>query len=85
MASSLKRKAPDDLSQNPNTVKARKRNEKIAQDNTRRAVEKAKQADQGAVTYAKKLLVKSDAFLQASSDQKLQMVKDSKAAVLLKR
>jgi hypothetical protein len=83
--SARKRKAKGDLSTNPHTVKARKRNEKISQDPIRQKVEKAKQADQGAITYAKKRLLKSEAYIQASDDKKAQLVKDSEAEVRLKR
>jgi hypothetical protein len=81
----LKRKASTELSGNPHTIKARKRLDKISQDPIRQKVEKAKQADQGAVTYAKKLLLRSAAYKQATDANKEQMVKDSEAMVHLKR
>ena len=48
-------------------------------------VEKAKAVDQGAVTYAKNKLVISDAYNQASQQEKLQMVQDSEVVVRRKR
>lgn len=48
-------------------------------------VEKAKAADQGAVTYAKNKLVTSDVYNQASQQDKLQMIRDNEAVVRRKR
>ena len=48
---SRKRKSEHELSTNPRTVKARKRNEAIQNDPVVSQIEKAKAADQGAVTY----------------------------------
>jgi len=84
-STSRKRKASEELSENIHTVKARKRMEKISQDPIREKVEKAKQADQGAVTYAKKNLLKSAVYSQASDSEKIQMIKDSESEVHLKR
>lgn len=85
LSSSHKRKATDELSTNPHTVKVRKRNEKIGQDPIRSQIEKAKQADQGAVTYARKVLKKSALYIQASEAEKTQMMLDSEMITRLKR
>jgi hypothetical protein len=84
-SASRKRKAPKDLSENPNTVKARKRNEKLAQDPIRNKVEKAKAADQSAITVAKRKLVKSQEYINASEEMQREMVKNSAKGVQLKR
>jgi hypothetical protein len=73
------------LSNNPYTVKARKRNEAISNDLILGQIEKAKAADQGAITYAKKVLLKSDLYRNASLLDQATMVQDSAAAVILKR
>jgi hypothetical protein len=80
-----KRKATSQLSSNPNTAKARKRNENISKDPIRHKVEKAKAADQGAITYAKKKLVKSDEYQAASESEKEGLVRKSANEVILKR
>jgi hypothetical protein len=80
-----KRKAPTDLSQNPNTVKARKRNEALAKDPIRAKIEKAKAADQGAITVAKRKVVSSAAYKSASPSRQQEMVQESAASVKLRR
>ncbi|KAH8650262.1 hypothetical protein BGZ60DRAFT_421926 [Tricladium varicosporioides] len=80
-----KRKAESDLSTNPNTVKARKRNEAISQDPVRMKVEKAKAADQGAITYARNILRKSENFKNASAERQKELLDESAAKTILKR
>lgn len=80
-----KRKDTSKLSTNPNTIKVRKRNDAISQDPIRQQVEKAKAADQGAITYAKRKLLRSAEFATASEAGKEDMIRDSAASVILKR
>jgi hypothetical protein len=80
-----KRKAAANLSQNPHTVKARKRSEAISQDPIRAKIEKAKAADQSAITVAKRKIVKSAEYINASPEEQQEMVKKSAADVRLKR
>ena len=80
-----KRKAPEELSTNPHTIKARKRLEKLSADENATKIAKAKQADQGAITYRKRLLVQSQAYLQASLSEQKKMIKDSAQEVANKR
>jgi len=82
---SRKRKATEDLSQNPHTLKARKRIEALAKDPVRGQVEKAKAADQSAITVAKRKVVHSAEYLSASPAKQEEMVQNSAAAVKLKR
>lgn len=83
--SGRKRKAEHELSTNPHTVKARKRNEAIQKDPITLQIEKAKAADQGAITYAKKKLVNTEEFQNASVDEQATMIKSSAAEVIVKR
>ena len=62
------------MSQNPNTVKARKRIEALSQDATAGKIQKAKAADQGAITYARNKLRKTEVFLQASREKQQEML-----------
>jgi hypothetical protein len=80
-----KRKAETSLSTNPHTVKARKRIEAIKADPLRLQVEKAKAADQGAITYAKKKLLATEAYIQAAAEEKKAMIKKSALEVQVKR
>jgi hypothetical protein len=84
-SNSRKRKAEAMLSTNPHTVKARKRIEAIKADPIRLQVEKAKAADQGAITYAKKKLVATEAYVQATAEEKKAMVEKSAQYVQVKR
>jgi len=81
----VKRKASAPLSNNPYTVKARKRNEAISNDLILRQIKKAKAADQGAITYAKKVLLKSDKYRNAFLLDQATIMKDSTTAVILKQ
>jgi hypothetical protein len=72
------------LSNNPYIVKARKRNKAISNDPILRQIEKAKAADQGAITYTKKVLLKSNLYRNASLLDQATMVQDSATAVILK-
>ena len=81
-----KRKLEAELSTNKNTVKARKRIKSLEKgDPVAAKVEKAKAADQGAITYAKRKLVKTLEYTQASSTNQAQLVQQSAAEVILKR
>jgi hypothetical protein len=80
-----KRKAPEDLSQNPHTMKARKRLAALSSDPLRAKVEKAKAADQSAITVAKKKVVNSAEYISASEERKQEMVKNSAESIKLKR
>jgi hypothetical protein len=82
---SRKRKAASSFSTNPHTIKARKRIEKLSHDPIRSRIEKAKAADQGAVTYAKSKLVKSEQYLNASADLRAGLVQDCEAKIRLRR
>jgi hypothetical protein len=84
-SNSRKRKAEALLSTNPHTVKARKRIEAIKADPVRLQVEKAKAADQGAITYAKKKLVATEVYIQATAEEKKAMVEKSASEVQVKR
>lgn len=85
VSTSRKRKAESELSTNPNTIKARKRNEKLGHNQTTAQINKAKAADQAAVTYQKSKLVKSQIYQQASPETQHDLVKQSEASVRLKR
>ncbi len=61
--SNHKHKAKSKLLTNQNTVKACKRNKVLKADLICKQVEKAKAADQGAIIYSKKKLVKSERYL----------------------
>jgi hypothetical protein len=80
-----KRKAQEDLSQNPHTIKARKRNEALSKDPIRGKIEKAKAADQSAITVAKRKVVSSAEYISASPEKQKEMVKNSAEMVKLKR
>jgi hypothetical protein len=82
---SRKRKAQEDLSQNPNTMKARKRNEAIAKDPIRLKIERAKAADQSAITVAKGKVVRSVEYMNAAPAKQHKMIQESAADVRLKR
>jgi hypothetical protein len=62
----LKRKAPEELSQNPRTIKERKRQE--ARNDERAKYERAKKADVEAERRKLNTLKKTVAFQNASSD-----------------
>jgi Flp pilus assembly protein TadB len=78
-----KRKAVEELSTNPNTIKARKRHE--TDDAVLKKFNKAKAADQGAVTYARKKARETSDFITASDTQKQQILDDVRDRVLLQR
>lgn len=82
-AQSRKRKAEDELSTNPHTVKARKRKEGMTDDEL--AVEKAKNADQGAITYALQKLKKKPEWINASEEERIEMKKKSTEDTIHKR
>ena len=71
---SRKRKAEEQLSTNPNTVKARKRNKALSQDPVRKVVEKAKAADQGAVIYTRKKLGSTHKYQTVSAERQKEMI-----------
>jgi hypothetical protein len=50
------------LSNNPYIIKARKRNKVISNNLILRQIKKAKAANQGAIIYAKKVLLKSNLY-----------------------
>ncbi len=83
--SNYKRKAESKLSTNQNTVKACKRNEVLKADLIREQVEKTKAADQGAIIYSKKKLIKSERYLQASESKKAALVQENIKQVTLKQ
>jgi hypothetical protein len=58
----VKQKASMALSNNPYIVKAHKRNKAISNDLILRQIKKAKAANQGAIIYTKKVLLKSDLY-----------------------
>ena len=65
-------------------VKARKRNKAISNNPILRQIEKAKAANQGAIIYAKKVLLKSNLYQNMSLLDQATIVQDSAAAVILK-
>jgi hypothetical protein len=65
-----KRKAPHESSDNPGVVKACKHNSKLSQGPIEDKINKAKAADQSAVTYIKNVLKKSRGYSKASENQK---------------
>jgi hypothetical protein len=73
------------LSNNPYTVKARKRNKAISNNLILGQIKKAKAANQGAITYTKKVLLKSNLYRNTSPLDQATMVQDSAAAVILKQ
>jgi hypothetical protein len=62
-----KRKAPEELSSNPHTVKARKRVEGMME--AERTVDKAKKADAAAVCYSLKRLKKTEQWKAATKEE----------------
>jgi hypothetical protein len=80
-----KRKVLIDLSQNPNTVKAYKRNEALAKDPICTKIEKAKAADQGAITVVKCKVVSSVVYKSALLSRQQEMVQESAASIKLRR
>jgi hypothetical protein len=80
-----KRKAESDLSQNPHTIRARKRKELLAQDSINDKIEKAKAADQGAITYARKKLRVTAEYMAASTEKQMELLSSTAEAVKLKR
>ena len=78
-----KRKNSSELSSNQNTKKARTRLEKM--NPVERQVEKAKQADQQAVTQSKKKLLRSEEYLTADSTTQAELIISNKANVLHQR
>jgi hypothetical protein len=85
LSANRKRKAEHELSTNPHTVKARKRIEALQNDKINLQIEKAKAADQGAITYAKKKLVQSAQYQAADKNKQDEMIRESAAEVSLKR
>jgi hypothetical protein len=85
LSANQKRKAEHELSTNPHTVKARKRLEALQNDKISLQIEKAKAADQGAITYAKKKLVQSAQYQAAEKNKQDEMIKQSATEVLMKR
>lgn len=69
-----KRKAPEDLSANPHTKKARDRLEAMTP--VERQVENAKTADRTAVTRAKLALKSRQAYQDATPDVQAKMLED---------
>ncbi len=55
-------------------MKARKRIKALSQDATASKIQKAKAADQGAITYAKNKLRKTEDFLHVSPEKKEEML-----------
>ena len=82
---SRKRKAKSELSQNVHTARARKRKENLSQDENSHKIEKAKAADQGAITYAKKKLRETKEWLSASVEDRDKMLSDVADTVRLRR
>jgi hypothetical protein len=80
-----KRKSPGSFSTNVHTVKARKRLEAIKSNSIQNQIEKAKAADQAAVTYRKKVLKKSAEFALASFAEQKRMIEQSALQVKTKR
>jgi hypothetical protein len=73
------------LFNNPYIVKARKRNKAISNNPILGQIKKAKAANQGAITYAKKVLLKSNLYRNTSLLDQATMVQDSTTVVILKR
>ena len=78
-----KRKAEEELSTNAHTVKARARVQ--AMDAVALVIAKAKAADQGAKTYAKKRLRASDKYAAASEAEKTELEAQCIEEVIRKR
>jgi hypothetical protein len=70
-----KRKAAEELSTNPHTVKARKRRHALAADPVHGKIEKAKEADRHAAFYQKQKLHRTAKFKKASAREQRQMIK----------
>jgi hypothetical protein len=78
-----KRKALEDLLDNANTIRVRKR--LAAMDDTELSLEKAKRADSAAVTYAMKKLRQTTEYKAANEETKKSMEKMKKEEVIHKR
>ena len=78
-----KRKAVEDLSDNPNTARVRKR--LAAMDDTKLSLEKAKRADSAAVTYAMKKLRQTTEYQGANEETKKVMEEKKKEEIIHKR
>jgi hypothetical protein len=73
------------LSDNPNTVKACKRNDCISSDAIKAQVEKAKNTDRAAVTYAKKKFKETAAYIAADTTTRAQMLDTIADDVMVQR
>lgn len=73
----MKRKADGDLSNNPRTVKSRKRTEALRADPIADGYEKAKNSDTAARTYAKKKLRATVTFASLSAEEQAQALADA--------
>ena len=73
---SAQHKASEELSQNPPTVLNRERRQ--AMDNYELVLEKAKKVDISALAYARKKMMKTSPYLQATEDVKAQMYENLK-------
>jgi hypothetical protein len=80
---SRKRKAAEELSQNPHTVKARNRNEKL--EGIQLELENHKKADTAAITYAFSKLKNTKEYKEANKDKKAMMKEECKRKTTHKR
>ncbi len=80
-----KRKVEEELSSNPNTMRARARRAKLETNSIAIKIEKAKNADQAAITFQKSKLRKTLAFINASKEDQRKMLDASKAQTMHKR
>jgi ABC-type phosphate transport system auxiliary subunit len=78
-----KRKAQNELSENPHTKKARAR--MAAMNEVETQIEKAKKADAAAVSYGLRKLRKSKEYLQASKEEQEKLSTDLSDTILHKR
>jgi hypothetical protein len=69
-----KRKALEDLSQNLNTMKSRKRNNDLSKDPVRSKIEKAKVVDQSVIIVAKRKVKSLVVYMSASLVRQQEMV-----------
>lgn len=83
MQPSQKRKAPDELSTNKHTVKAR--NREAAMSEVELKVEKAKKADAAAIGYSLKSLKASAEWQSASKDDQARMKQANTDRVIQRR
>jgi hypothetical protein len=82
---SKKRKAPEELSTNPNTAKSRARNDRLAQDPITKQILASEKADQQAVTRAYAKLETNQEYQKASSEMKISMREQVRQAKLNER